>query len=97
MFDAWGKIPEGILSGHINNQGDFDECVGTEANDIVIRNKLYPNIAKTFKGYYCNTYIIPAGLIKQRAEAGLPPAQTRESVTPEELVVGTNNFSQPTS
>lgn len=27
MLDSWGKIPSGILSSHIDNFGDYDECI----------------------------------------------------------------------
>lgn len=27
VLDAWGKIPSGFLSSHIDNFGDYDECV----------------------------------------------------------------------
>ncbi|CAG7683362.1 unnamed protein product, partial [Allacma fusca] len=27
LFDAWGKLPSGILSGHNFETGDFFECI----------------------------------------------------------------------
>ncbi len=61
MVDAWGKLPEGILSGHINSLGDFDQCVGIEVKDLEILNKFYPDIDKNannnFVGQYCTSYI----------------------------------------
>lgn len=27
MFDATAKLPAGILSGNVNQYGDFDECM----------------------------------------------------------------------
>lgn len=51
MIDSWGKLPEGILSGHINTYGDWDECVNLEQEE------------SEFKGKYCWTYLIPTGLV----------------------------------
>jgi len=50
VVDAWGKIPEGILSGHINFLGDFDEC-------LAVRSPLQE--ANPFRGKYCLIYVIP--------------------------------------
>ncbi|KAJ9579887.1 hypothetical protein L9F63_004489, partial [Diploptera punctata] len=33
MFDASTKIPNGFLMGHINNFGNFDECLNVEVNE----------------------------------------------------------------
>lgn len=30
MFDATAKLPSGILSGNVNQYGDFDECLTVE-------------------------------------------------------------------
>lgn len=30
MFDAWGKIPSGLLEGNFNHLGQFDECLSVE-------------------------------------------------------------------
>lgn len=30
MFDASAKIPSGILSGNVNQYGDFDECLSLD-------------------------------------------------------------------
>lgn len=45
MHDASAKIPSGILSGNINQFGDFDECLNVKA----------PN--NEFTGKYCLAYI----------------------------------------
>lgn len=45
MYDASAKIPSGILSGNINQLGDFDECLNVKA----------PN--DEFSGKYCLAYI----------------------------------------
>lgn len=41
MIDANAKLPSGILSGNINQLGDFDECLS-----VVARNN-------DFRGQYC--------------------------------------------
>lgn len=48
VMDASAKIPSGILSGNINQLGDFDECLSIDA----------PNDA--FQGQYCLAYIQPS-------------------------------------
>ncbi len=62
MIDSWGKVPEGILSGHVNSYGDFDECVGVKVTDLDIRNTVYPELngeaTKSFVGQYCTSYIV---------------------------------------
>lgn len=45
MHDASAKIPSGVLSGNINQLGDFDECLNVKA----------PN--NEFTGKYCLTYV----------------------------------------
>lgn len=55
MHDASAKIPSGILSGNINQLGDFDECLNVQA----------PN--HEFSGKYCLAYVqthIPDNLPK---------------------------------
>jgi hypothetical protein len=46
VYDATGKIPSGLLNGHVNNYGDFDMCLeamtGDETND-----------EKGFESQYC--------------------------------------------
>lgn len=45
MHDATAKIPSGILSGNVNQFGDFDECLDVTA----------PN--QQFNGKYCLAHI----------------------------------------
>lgn len=55
MHDASAKIPSGILSGNINQLGDFDECLNVNS----------PN--NEFTGKYCLAYVqisIPDHLTK---------------------------------
>lgn len=47
VFDAWGKIPSGILLGNQYELGNFDECL--EVN--------YKENMSTFVGQYCLTQI----------------------------------------
>lgn len=45
MLDSWGRLPHGVLSGHVNALGDYDQCLKT--------------ITGGFQGKYCLLYIIP--------------------------------------
>lgn len=48
MFDAWGKIPSGILVGNQYDFGSFDECMAVNYNE----NNF------TFVGQYCMARIM---------------------------------------
>lgn len=39
MFDARAKLPSGILSGNLNQFGDFDECLAVRSTDESFRGK----------------------------------------------------------
>lgn len=45
MFDSWGRIPSGILSGNLFSFGNFDECLSI--NEVTESN------SGTIKGQYC--------------------------------------------
>lgn len=45
VYDASAKIPSGILSGNVNQFGDFDQCMN--ANDKIMG----------IQGQYCLTYV----------------------------------------
>lgn len=45
MYDASAKIPSGILSGNVNQFGDFDSCLKVDDQKLGI------------KGQYCLTYV----------------------------------------
>lgn len=47
MYDASAKVPAGILNGNVNQYGDFDQCLNTEANN------------KKLNGKYCLALIHP--------------------------------------
>lgn len=44
MYDATAKVPAGLLSGNVNQFGDFDECVSVESKDGI-------------QGQYCLAYL----------------------------------------
>lgn len=44
VYDATAKVPSGLLSGNVNQFGDFDECVGVEGKDGI-------------RGQYCLAYL----------------------------------------
>ncbi|XP_035714450.1 nose resistant to fluoxetine protein 6 [Folsomia candida] len=56
VMDAWGKWPEGFLSGHVNAMGDFDECVDLNVGKYEASD---PQTPTSFAGIYCNTYLAP--------------------------------------
>ncbi|ODM97836.1 Nose resistant to fluoxetine protein 6 [Orchesella cincta] len=55
MVDSWGKPPEGMLSGHVNAYGDFDECVNIKVSDLEILNNVFKT-PPSFEGRYCSIY-----------------------------------------
>lgn len=55
MHDASAKLPSGILSGNLNQLGDFDECLNVKASN------------GEFSGKYCLAYVqarVPDNLLK---------------------------------
>lgn len=54
MLDATGKVPEGVLSGHVNSLGDFDECLAIRAPA-----KEVGSATGQFQGKYCLLYVMP--------------------------------------
>ncbi|XP_011881618.1 PREDICTED: nose resistant to fluoxetine protein 6 [Vollenhovia emeryi] len=44
MYDATAKVPSGLLSGNVNQFGDFDECLSVEGKDGI-------------QGQYCLAYL----------------------------------------
>ncbi|PSN54850.1 hypothetical protein C0J52_12406 [Blattella germanica] len=51
MLDSSAKLPSGILSGNINQYGDFDQCLGVEVH---LDPNLYQELEDHhFKGKYC--------------------------------------------
>lgn len=48
MHDASAKLSSGILSGNVNQFGDFDECLSIDESDGL------------FQGQYCLAYVQPA-------------------------------------
>lgn len=53
MYDSSSKVSSGVLSGNINNFGDFDECLNAKSPSTGIRGK------------YCLAYVkidIPANM-----------------------------------
>lgn len=62
MIDSWGKLPEGILAGHTNSYGDFDECVQINAKNIEFNGDVVAN-SRDFDGLYCTTYMLPYDVV----------------------------------
>lgn len=49
MYDATAKIPSGLLSGNVNQLGDFDECLGVDSSADQSTGKI--------NGQYCLVYL----------------------------------------
>ncbi|CAG7722835.1 unnamed protein product [Allacma fusca] len=56
MADAWGKVPSGILSGHVVSEGDLEECLKIRGK---IGSENEPENSEDVKGKYCVTYLFP--------------------------------------
>lgn len=54
VLDATGKVPEGVLSGHVNALGDFDECLAIRAPAKQVESS-----TGQFQGKYCLLYVMP--------------------------------------
>ena len=72
VFDATGKLPDGILAGNINAFGSMDECFLVNVN---LDNDTYPALAKDdlhFTGRYVPVTVSPTPVASVDAEdAGL--------------------------
>ena len=51
-MDSWGKLPSGILTGHLSVPGDFDECIN-------VLGKSYWEAEEEIRGSYCLGIFIP--------------------------------------
>ena len=82
VIDSWGKIPEGILHGHVNSMGDFDECVGLRASGVNFSDPFNEGqvYSRSFSGRYCSIALTPKPSTKDAA-------QSRSAVDPEEFLV----------
>ncbi|RXG69606.1 hypothetical protein Avbf_02607, partial [Armadillidium vulgare] len=52
MADSWGKIPDGILYGHIHVVGMYEECLKIQGSVTPLRN----NSNISFQGKYCKVH-----------------------------------------
>lgn len=88
MLDAFSKIPEGILSGHISSYGDFDECLAVRAEGN------FNNETVKFKGQHCTSIVVPAvwcGITGNTSELATADYQTKT-----EPIIGALAFLMPT-
>ncbi|CAG7732798.1 unnamed protein product [Allacma fusca] len=78
MFDSYGKIPSGILSGHTSTLGDFHECVQ-------IRGEYTPEgstEAQIVNGRYATTYVFPGPELMKLIEQAPGNSSTMEVLSP---------------
>lgn len=103
MFDSWGKPPEGVLEGHVNAYGDFDECIDIDVDDLKILNPAYQPESKSFEGRYCTVYIadyatagkptMPRTSLLRNDTRTLDDIEIRKAVSVQELLVFFNPFT----
>lgn len=70
MFDATGKLPDGILVGNLNAWGSWDECLQIEA---YLDPAKYPNIPpdqRYFRGRYVPVQVFPPAPMVNREVDG---------------------------
>jgi len=54
VFDAWGSIPSGLLTGNIYDLGNFDECLNI---------KKETSLGRTIQGKFCFLSVSPAKML----------------------------------
>ncbi|XP_037723685.1 nose resistant to fluoxetine protein 6-like [Drosophila subpulchrella] len=54
MFDAWGSVPSGLLTGNTYDLGNFDECLNI---------KKETSLGRTIQGKYCFLSVSPAKIL----------------------------------
>lgn len=57
MLDSSAKIPSGVLSGNVNQFGDFDQCLQVQEPAASGRNRHHHQ--KDIQGKYCLAYLQP--------------------------------------
>lgn len=98
MIDSWGKFPEGILTGHVNAYGDFNECVEIEVSKVNRTTDMFMSASRNFEGRYCTTYMgdyatakNSIGLVDEKASTQIESSRAgrvaRKAVSLEELQV----------
>lgn len=67
MYDAWGKLPSGVLSGNHYELGDYDACMAVQhiSTDASLG---------TIHGQYCLAQLYPNHDVKSAASPAFPDA-----------------------
>lgn len=67
MFDAWGKIPSGILHGNSIDRGNFDQCLGihhdSDVETIGSINGQYCSASMNIQDFLPSSTIQRAGML----------------------------------
>lgn len=67
MYDAWGKLPSGVLSGNHYELGDFDGC-------MAVQHRTTDAELGTVHGQYCLAQLYPHQNAKSTATPAFPDA-----------------------
>ena len=83
MIDSWGKLPSGLLSGHLTEPGDFHECINVEG---YLNTSIAPGYAK---GTYSLGLVgfSPQAVGRDTLPGPAPKKTNGGAVTPDELLV----------
>ncbi|XP_043188098.1 nose resistant to fluoxetine protein 6-like [Amphibalanus amphitrite] len=57
MFDATGKLPDGVLIGNVFPWGNWDECLNTTAHYTTTNPITKEKTEHSFAGKYCTVYL----------------------------------------
>ena len=61
MFDATGKLPDGVLLGNTHAWGNWDECLNTTAHYNKTNSLTGETTEHSFSGKYCMTFLGKTG------------------------------------
>ena len=64
MFDATGKLPDGVLLGNTYAWGNWDECLNTTAHYNKTNTLTGETTEHSFSGKYCMMFLFKTGETK---------------------------------
>lgn len=60
VYDAGAKLPAGLLSGNVNNLGNFDQCLAVVEQPSQRDDRTSDDPASVVRGQYCLAYLQPS-------------------------------------